>query len=113
AAPFVAAARSRRVESVRITRVRSGWLGGAAFIGAVAVAVLAVVVAVNTLRPSSDHVATVPSASPTPTATATVTPTSTASPSPTPAGLYTTEPYTLSAALPPPARQPTLVLNGT
>ena len=113
---FMSDSRSRRVENVTIKPVRSSWLGGAAFIGAVAVAVLAVVVAVNTLRPSSDHVATVPSASPTPTVTATVTPTSTATssptPSPTPAGLYTNETYKFSVVLPPPYRQSTRAING-
>ena len=113
---FLSDSRSRRIENVTIKPARSSWLGGAAFIGAVAVAVIAVVVAVNTLRPSSGQVATVPSASPTPTPTATVTPTSTATASPTPSptqtGLYTSQTYKFSVVLPPPYRPSTRAING-
>lgn len=114
---FMADSRSRRIENVTIKPVRSGWLGGAAFIGAVAVAALVVVVALNTFRPSSDQVATAPSASPTPMAAATVTSTSAAkqsppTPSPTPAGLYANQTYKFSVVLPPPYRQSTRAIMG-
>ena len=114
---FMADSRSRRIENVTIKPVRSGWLGGAAFIGAVAVAVLVVVVALNTFRPSSDRVATAPSASPTLTSAVTVTPTSSAkqsppTPSPTPTGLYTNETYKFSVVLPPPYRVSTRAIMG-
>ena len=102
---FMMDSRSRRVERVNIAPARSSWLGGAAFVGAVAVAVLAVVVAFNTLRPPSGQVVAVPSASPTATATATSTPSPT--PSSTPAGLYVNQTQKFSVVLPPPYRQST------
>ena len=98
-----------------IKPARSSGLGGAAFIGAVAVAVLIVVVALNTFRPSSDRVATAPSASPTPTATVTSTSAAKQSPptpSPTPTGLYTNETYKFSVILPPPYRESTRAIMG-
>ncbi len=114
---FMTDSRSRRVERVNITAARSGLLGNVAFVGAVALAVLAVVVALNLLRPPSGQVATVPSASPTATATATATPTPTATPSPSPsptqAGLYVNQTYKFSVVLPPPYRVSTRAINGT
>jgi hypothetical protein len=115
---FMTDSRSRRVERVNILPARSGLLGNIAFVGAVAVVALAAIVAFNALRPPSNQVAGVPSASPTATATATPTPTATptatpsASPSPTPVGLYVNQTYKFSLVLPPPYRQSTRAIIG-
>ena len=68
---FMADSRSRRVTSVNVPARRATPLRGFAFVGATALAVLALVIALNTLRPPQ---VTTPLASPSASATASATP---------------------------------------
>ena len=78
---FMSDSRSRRVTDVTVPARRTSLLRGVAFVGATALAVLALIIALNTLRPPQE---TVPlsSASASPTSSVSSTPTATGAASP-------------------------------
>src|SRR5437763_1477876 len=78
---FMSDSRARRVDQVTVARRRGTTLAPAAFIGAVALAAVAAIVVLNTLRPPAgeDNAAANPSASASESASATARPTSASS----------------------------------
>lgn len=103
---FMSDSRSRRVTDVTVPARRTSPLRGVAFVGATALAVLALIIALNTLRPPQE---TVPlsSASASPTSSLSSTPTATGAASPA----ATSSPASSSAAIRPDASHGMLTRN--
>jgi cytoskeletal protein RodZ len=93
---FMSDSRSRRVDQVNVTggARRRAPLAAAGFIGAVALAAVAAIFALNTMRPQEDQAAAVPSASSSATAAA---PSATTSPTPTVSASGSATPSTTAA----------------
>jgi hypothetical protein len=103
---FMNDSRSRRVTSVDVPTRRASPLRGLAFVGVTALAVLALVIALNTLRPPQE---TTPLASPSASATASATPAASATASGSPAA--TSSPAASAAGVKPDASHGMLTRN--
>ena len=103
---FMSDSRSRRVTSVDVPTRRASPLRGLAFVGVTALAVLALVIALNTLRPPQ---VTTPLASPSASATASATPATSATVSGSPSA--TSSPTASAAGVKPDASHGMLTRN--
>ena len=103
---FMSDSRSRRVTSVDVPTRRASPLRGLAFVGVTALAVLALVIALNTLRPPQ---VTTPLASPSASATASATPATSATVSGSPSA--TSSPAASAAGVKPDASHGMLTRN--